>query len=270
MKPPSFRLALAQMRVQPGEKARNLSRASEIIHEAAKGGAQIVLLPEAMNLGWMHPTSLADEIPGGESFLALAKAARESKVQLCAGLIERAGGQTFNSAILLDPRGELLAHHRKINELQIAHELYSPGDRLTVVETAFGKIGIMMCADAFIQGQVITRALATMGAQIILSPCAWAVPPNHSNELDPYGGLWVENYTPVARERGVWIAAASSVGPIKHGPWSAWTCIGSSLVVAPNGEVLLRGPYGPEAETILYVDVTLREAKRPVGEPGRW
>lgn len=270
MSSPTFKLALAQMRVQPGQKAENLARACWLVREAAKAGAQLVLLPEAMPLGWMHPgaSALADEIPAGGSFQALSTEARKSGVHICAGIVERAKDQIFNSAVLIDHAGKLLGHHRKINELAIAHELYAPGDRLGVTETSFGKIGLMICADAFIRGQVISRALAAMGAQIILSPCAWAVPPGHNHELDPYGALWIEHYSPVAREFGIWIAGASSVGPIEDGPWSGWNCIGCSLVVGPNGQVVAQGPYGNDAETILYVEIRPQERARPPGEPG--
>ena len=266
-----FRLALAQMLVNPGRKAENLARATEMVSQAAKEGAQVVLLPEALTLGWMHPsaTTLADEIPGGESFEALSKAARDAAVHVCMGLVERSESKIYNSAVLIGPAGKLLARHRKINELEIAHDLYAVGDHLQVAQTEFGKMGIMICADAFIRGQVISRSLAAMGAQVILSPCAWAVPLRHNNELNPYGGLWIEHYSPVAREFGIWIAGASSVGPIEHGPWSGWSCIGCSLVVGPNGEVTTQAPYGSDAQTIRYVDVTLRCASRPPGEPGQ-
>lgn len=56
-----------------------------------------------------------------------------------------------------------------------------------------------------------------MGAQIILSPCAWAVPPDHDNVIEPYGQLWLDNYSPVARDFKMWIAGTSNVGVITGG-----------------------------------------------------
>lgn len=263
-----MKLALVQMRVEGGAKALNLARAERFIAEAAQAGADVVLLPEALTLGWTHGSarSLADEIPGGESCERFRAAARRSSVMVCAGIVERSGDRLFNSAVLLSQEGELLLHHRKLNELEIAHELYAPGDRLGVAETPVGRIGLMICADGFAPGQSVSRALALMGAELILSPCAWAVPPDHDNAREPYGKLWLDHYGVVARENRLWIAGCSNVGPIDDGPWKGRACIGCSLVVGPEGGPVLRGPYGIDAETILSIDLTLDPpARRGLG-----
>jgi predicted amidohydrolase len=252
-----FRVALAQMRVDGGAKEGNLSRAEAWIARAAAAGASVVLLPETLNLGWTHPSArtAADEIPGGESCERLRAAAQRHRVYVCAGLVERAGDLAYNSAVLFSPQGELLLHHRKLNELEIAHDLYGQGDRLAVASTPLGCFGVMICADAFPPGQVVSRTLGLMGADVILSPAAWAVPANHDNARDPYGGLWLENYGCVARDFKVWIAGCSSVGAIEEGPWKGRQCIGSSMVVGPDGQPALRGPYGAGAESLLLAEI---------------
>ncbi len=268
-----FKLALIQMRVEGGEKRANLSRAADRIRQAAKDGAHVVVLPEAMTLGWTHSSARteADEIPQGESCRVLREAARQHQVHVCSGLIERVGSKIFNAAVLIDPRGNVILQHRKLNELEIGHDSYSLGDRLQVADTEFGRIGLMICADGFARGQVISRTLGYMGAQIILSPSAWAVPADHDNASEPYGKLWIDNYSPVACDFRMWIAGVSNVGWITDGPWNGRKCIGCSLVIGPAGEKVLHGPYGAEAETILYVDVQL--VPRPAqgeGWPRLW
>ena len=100
-----------------------------------------------------------------------------------------------------------------------------------------------------------------MGADVILSPCAWAVEADHDNTSQPYGDIWRNAYRPVAQTYSVWIAGVSNVGPIGGGPWAGRKCIGCSLVVGPNGEEVLQGPYGVDAEAILYIDI--EPTKRP-------
>ena len=257
MRDKSFKLALVQMAVTPGAKADNLRRATERIAQASGHGANVVLLPEALNLGWTHPTAKteADAIPDGASCTQLRAAAREHHVYVCAGLVERAGATVYNSAVLIDSVGEVILCHRKLNELEIAHDLYALGDRLGVAQTPLGTFGLMICADAFARGQVVSRTLGLMGADLILSPSSWAVAANHDQQIDPYGQLWLDSYQPVARDLRLWIAGVSNVGPLTAGPWQGRKCIGCSLLVGPKGEVVLHGPYGEHAETILYATV---------------
>ena len=262
--PSAFKLALAQMRVVPGQRGENLRVAVENIATAAKAGAAIVLLPEALDCGWCHSSALTDagSIPDGKSCQHLREAARTHHIHVCAGLIERAGDQLFNSAVLISPEGEVLLHHRKINELAMAHHLYACGDRLAVAHTPLGTIGLMICADGFAPNLAISRSLGLMGAQIILSPCAWAVPPDHDNAREPYGRLWLDSYGPVAKEFGLWIAGASNVGLVSEGEWSGHPCIGCSLVMNPDGKPALRGPYGVDADALLLVDIELTSPPR--------
>ncbi|MBI1785008.1 carbon-nitrogen hydrolase family protein, partial [Candidatus Sumerlaeota bacterium] len=95
------------------------------------------------------------------------------------------------------------------------------------------------------------------------SPCAWAVVADHDNEKTPYGARWLGCYGCVAKDFQVWIAGASNVGWITGGPWQGRKCIGCSLVIRPDGEPAARGPYGVEAEQIMYIDV------KPVPRPAQ-
>lgn len=254
-----FRVALVQMHVVGGTKRRNLDHALDLIAEASDRGADLVLLPEAMDLGWTHPSSRSDAepVPEGMPCCALADAAARHGIFLCAGLTEAAGEQVFNTGIILDRRGKLLCKHRKLNELTIGQNCYDQGDRLGVVHTELGTLGLMICADGFAKDQVLSRSLGYMGADLILSPCAWAVAADHDNRKAPYGGIWRDAYAPVAKAFSLWIMAVSNVGLIAGGPWQGRKCIGCSLAVGPDGQEVVQGPYGIDAETILLVDVKL-------------
>jgi predicted amidohydrolase len=102
-----------------------------------------------------------------------------------------------------------------------------------------------------------------MGADVILSPSSWAVPPDHDNIKSPYGKTWRDAYMPVSKEFSVWIASASNVGPVTEGPWKNWKCIGCSLIIGPDGRDELMGPYGDKAEKIMFYNI------KPVARPAR-
>ncbi len=268
-----FKLALGQMTVVGGDIEGNMQRAVRMISAAADAGAKVVLLPEALDAGWTNPNArtLATAIPDGQTCLTLRAAAQRSNVYVCAGLTEQAGDAVFNAAVLISPAGEVVLHHRKLNELEIGHDVYDQGDRLGVVQTPLATFGLMICADGFARGQVVSRTLGLMGADVILAPSAWAVSPGYDNAATPYGALWRENFGAVARDFRLWVAGCSNVGRITGGPWDDHSCIGCSLVVNPEGNPALTGPFGERAETLLTIEIQPEpRPARGAGWDARW
>lgn len=248
------------MRVVGGDREANLARAATGIAEAAKNGAHVVLLPEAMDLGWAHESAslLAEPIPEGKACQALIAQAKQQDIWICSGLVENEQNKIYNAAVLVSPAGEIILRYRKLNEVVSVHGIYDQGDRLGVAPTKFGTFGLMICSDGFAAGQVIARTLGYMGADIILSPSAWALPPDYDRR-NGYGDLWRRNYKPVARDFRLWIASVSNVGTYRN-PRESFDspCIGNSLVIDPDGNEAVVGPFGSDAETILYADIALR------------
>ncbi|MGD9496978.1 MAG: carbon-nitrogen hydrolase family protein [Armatimonadota bacterium] len=255
----AFRLGMAQMLVEGGRIDANLARAEAMIAQAAGAGCALVVLPECLDVGWTSPTAhaLAQPIPGPTSD-RLAQAAAVAGVYVVAGLTERAGTRIYNASVLIAPTGEILLRHRKINILSIAQDLYAIGDSVAVAQTPLGTIGIPICADDFASSLVIGHCLARMGAQMILSPCAWAVPADHDNEAEPYGSTWLTSFGELARLYDLTVVGVSNVGWIAGGPWDGRKCIGRSLAMGPGGEVLLHAPYGVDAEGLFVAEVDPR------------
>ncbi len=252
----AMRIALAQMLVESAAPEANLARARRMIAEAAARGAAIIVLPECLDLEWTHPCArvLAEPVPGPHCDV-LREAATEHGVHVVAGLTERAGPRIYNAAVLISPGGYILLKHRKINELDIALDLYSRGDRLGVAETPYGLVGITICADNFPDSLELARSLARMGSRLLLSPCAWAVGADHDNVSDPYGALWLKSYGELSRSCNMTVIGVSNVGRLQAGPWAGRRCIGCSLAMGPGGNVLAMGPYGESAEALLLADI---------------
>ena len=260
----AYRAGLAQILVEGGKPAANLDRAVAMIERAAKEDCRVVVLPECLDFGWTDPSARdgAEPIPGPHSD-RLATAARATGIWVVAGLVERAGDRLYNASILFDPAGEIVLHHRKINELDIGRELYSVGDRLQVAETELGTVAIPICADNYWTSRAIGHVLCRMGAQVLLSPSAWAVVPEHDEGTQPYGDDWLPPFTELASLYDATVIGVSNVGLMSGGPWAGRPCIGKSLAVGPGGEVLARGPYGVDAEALVVVEV---EPRAPVAE----
>lgn len=253
-------LAMIQMKVKGNDIDANLENAAGLVATASAAGADIAILPECMDIGWTHPGSLknAGSIPDGKVFSFLRDLAITNNIFICSGMTEKDDGKVYNTAVFINNKGDLLLKHRKINELDIGKPYYSTGDRLNVADTELGRIGVMICADAIIEDRSITTALARMEPDLILSPCAWAVPPGFDNTKEPYGDLWRDAYMPIAEKFSTYIIGVSNVGPIIDGPWKGWDCIGASLAIDNKGKEMLQLPFGVSAETIVYIKCELK------------
>ena len=249
-----MKVAMAQILVVGGDGEANIDRAVARIAEAAENGCDVVLLPECLDLGWTHPSALsqAESIPGPRSD-RICQAAAEHGVFVVAGLTEQDNIGIYNTAILVDSSGRLLLTHRKINILDIAANLYSPGKSLRVADTPWGPVGLLICADNFPDKSALGEALYHMGAQIILSPCAWAVPPDFDQHQTPYGNLWRDSYGALTRDRKLTVVGVSNVGPVSGGPWAGHRCIGNSMAIGPNATELAVLPFGESSEYLHIV-----------------
>ncbi len=254
-----MRIAMAQIPVAGGDPETNLRQAAAAIRRAADHGCRAVVLPECLNYGWTHPGARnAPPIPGAHAE-ALSQAAVASHIWVAAGLAEKAGDRVYNAAVLISPAGEIVLHHRKINELALAHDLYALGTKLEVADTDLGRVGLLICADNFPDSLELGHALGRMGCTLILSPCAWAVSGDHDNSAEPYGALWQQSYAELTTRFPLTLVGVSNVGPVSAGPWAGRKCIGCSLAVGPGGHILARAPYGEDAESLEIIEVEAPE-----------
>jgi predicted amidohydrolase len=233
-----LKVALGQLRLILSHKRANVAALFAKVAEAAAQRCQLLVLPECCFAGWLSPAAhtVAEPVPGNFT-RKLAALAKQYRMAIVAGFEERDGSRYYNSAIFLDEHGELLLHHRKIHELDVASPLYSTGSSLQVVEWAGHTIGLSICADSW--RPEVTDTLWLMGARLILSPCAWAVEPGgESTNL-----AWItETYRQRIADRDLTIVAPNAVGPLTDGPWSGRLLQGNSLVIGPRGKILAQGP----------------------------
>lgn len=263
MKKNHLKVAMAQMKVVGGAYKQNMNRAVSMVTTASENKCDIVILPECSDLGWTFPDApkLALSIPGKFSNI-LCKCAYDLKIHIVAGLTENDDGNIYNSAVLISPEGEILLKHRKINILEIAQNIYSTGNSLSVTDTVLGKIGINICADNFPNSLALGHSLFRMGADMLLSPTSWAVKTDEEAEKSPLGlTMWRKSYTTLAYFYNAAVFGVSNVGYIDAGVWKGKKCIGNSLAVGCDGNILAEGPYGVDAEELITVSLDLNDKK---------
>ena len=143
-------IAMAQIFCLDGDREGNLVRIENAIAEARLKGAEIVALPESCILGWVNPAAHQRAFPiPGEDSEKLCALAKKYEVYLSIGLDEKEGDRLYGSCLLIDNNGKIRLKHRKINVLpELMTPPYSVGDGVNAVETEFGRIGILICADS--------------------------------------------------------------------------------------------------------------------------
>ncbi len=177
-----FMAACAQFAITPMQPRENVQKCVHWIERAVQEtGARLVVLPETITTGFVPRLPAAelwdvvDTLPGALS-APIAAAAKKLGVYVVVGTYERGEerGVVYNSAALIDPRGDTVGVYRKTHlfptERISAGGWSTPGKQPVVVETELGSIGLMICYDG--DFPELARCEAIMGAEIICRPSA--------------------------------------------------------------------------------------------------
>ena len=264
-----MKLALAQLLVEGTEPDRNFERAERLIARAANEGCDVVLLPETIDFAWTHPDALkgAKQIPGAYSDLFCSLAVKYN-IWICVGLTEKTEKCNYNTALLIDNKGAIIGKHRKINLLAVEFPYYEVGQKLEVFDTPFGKIGLNVCADNYLDSIDIGHVLARMGAQLILAPSSWTVEHSITEAEDPYKDKWIKPLGIIAKAHRLVIASATSVGYIVGGPYEGKKMVGCSLCIGKDG-IIAQGMFNEFAGDLVVAEFDMPQRKEKGIEIGK-
>ena len=246
------RVAMCQIFSLDGDRLGNFRRVENAIGEAKDAGADIACFPEAVILGWVNPDAheRAYSVPGKDSD-CLCELAKNYDAHLCIGLAEKSGGSLYDSAVLIDNNGQILLKHRKINLLsELMSPPYTPGEGIDVVETRFGKIGLLICADT--HKSEILKGMAALKPDLLLIPYGYAAAenewPGHGKELEKV----VRN---TAKKTGAFVFGTNLVGEITKGPWTGRIYGGHSVAVDKTGRIISIAKDGDRDIHIVRINI---------------
>jgi predicted amidohydrolase len=248
----SVRIGLAQIFCLDSDRSGNLVRIENAVKEAQEKGAEIVCFPETSILGWVNPDAheRAYPIPGEDSE-RLSRMARDYNLYICIGLAEKDEEKLYDSVILIDDNGNIILKHRKINTLdELMSRPYTPGTEIKTVDTKYGRIGMLVCADSFKEEILLEMKKQKPGLMLI--PYGWAAPedswPGHSMELE-------KTVCKAAITIGSTVVGTDLVGQITNGPWAGLTYGGASVVSDKDGNILATGR--DRDRDIILIDIKL-------------
>jgi predicted amidohydrolase len=239
-------------------KAFNLDKAEAFIAEAARHEAQLVVLPEVFLWRGPRPQERdeAEPIPGPTTE-HLAKLAARLKLHLLAGSIleQTDGDKVFNTSLLFDPRGEIVARYRKAHLFDIdipdhvtirESDTRAAGDTAVTVATELGVIGMSVCYD--LRFPELYRKLTWAGAEVITIPSAFTFPTGAAH--------WEILLRARAIENQVYVIAPDQIGSSPSGV----TDFGNSMIVDPWGKPLARAA---DREMVIFAEIN-RDYQRKV------
>ncbi len=251
----SAEVVLALVQTTPGQGLpENVQHATELIGEAAAGGAQIVCLPELFAMPYPCQSedhrsfALAEPVPGPTTDL-LAETARRYGVVIVGSVFERRdAGLYHNTAVVIDADGRLAGMYRKMHipddPFYYEKFYFTPGDLgFPVFSTRFGKLGVGVCWDQWFPEAA--RLLTLAGAQLVLYPTAIGWLAEEKQQFGPSQcAAWETVIRSHAIANGLFVAAVNRAGV--EGNLEFW---GDSLVCDPTGNVLARA--GQQTEEVV-------------------
>jgi len=239
-----MRVAVAQFSATL-DKAANLDHITALAGEAAGGGAQLVVLPEAAMCDFGQESddlhSRAEPLDG-PFVKALTRLAARHRIAIAAGMFEAIPGDHLihNTVVLVDPGSGLVGTFRKLHLYDALGDLESrrlrPGlEEPEIYEIRGFKVAMVVCYD--LRFPQLIASVADRGAELLLVPAAWVA-----------GPLKEEHWTVLTQARAIentmYVAGAGQVG--------TGYC-GRSVVIDPFGVKL--ASLG-ESEAVGFADVS--------------
>jgi omega-amidase len=243
-----YKIAVCQMKTTD-DKKQNIEHAIDMVNISSKNGAELIILPEMFNCPYENKyfPNFAEEYPG-ETTQSLSNVAKKNHIYLVAGSIpELSSGKIYNTCYIYNRNGELIGRHRKIHlfDIDVKDKVYfkesdtlSAGNKVTVVDTDLGKIGIAICYD--IRFPELSRMMALEGAEIIILPAAFNMTTGPAH--------WELSVRMRAIDNQVFFVGAA---PARNNE-ASYTAYGNSRISDPWGDIIASAD---ERECILYADI---------------
>jgi predicted amidohydrolase len=243
--PRPVKIAAVQMDATPAPTGDRLSRAGDLVAEAAAAGAQLVVLPELFNTGYIYDAAnyaLAERIDGPTVTWMKAQAAGQG-VHLAGSLLLLDEEDIYNTQLLVAPDGRTWRYD-KIYPFSWERAYFRDGRSITVADTDLGKLGMMICWDSA-HPDLWARYAGKVDAMVItscppkLSSADLVFPDGQRVNIGQLGGVWDGIYTTEEYFPGVDMDAhAAWMGvPVVHTVGS-----GTFRSALPLPEISL-GPY---------------------------
>ncbi|APF22968.1 N-carbamoylputrescine amidase [Clostridium butyricum] len=248
-----------------------LKKAEDMVRDAKKQGANIVLLQELFETPYFCQTesyeylNIATSVEDNRAVNHFKEIAKELEIVIPISFFERAGNTTFNSLVVIDADGSVMDTYRKthIPDGHCYEEkfYFTPGDTgFKVWDTAYGRIGVGICWDQWFPESA--RIMALMGAEILFYPTAIGSEPILPIDSQPHWQRCMQGH---AAANIIPLVASNRVGTEVQDE-SSMTFYGSSFIAGPTGEIVKQMDRDKEGVIVVEFDLDeIREKRQSWG-----
>lgn len=242
------------------DKEATLSKAENLVREAAKKGANIILLQELFETPYFCQLEkagyydLATTVEENSAIKRFMEVAKELSVVIPVSFFEKRGNTQFNSIVVIDADGTNLGIYRKTHiphNPQYEEKFYfTPGDTgFKVWNTMFGKIGIGICWDQWFPETA--RSLALLGAEILMFPTA--IGSEKDSDYDS-SSHWRNTMAGHAAANMMPVIASNRIGTERDED-SSMTFYGHSFIADNHGNIVDSMDNGEEDVIVAEFDL---------------
>ena len=246
----------------------NISKAENLVREAAKQGAQIILLQELFETPYFCQKEKSDyyvyatELEQNKAINHFKEIAKELKVVLPISFYEKKNYARYNALAVIDASGEILGTYRKshIPDGPGYEEkfYFNPGDTgFKVWNTRYGKIGVGVCWDQWYPEAA--RCMALMGAEILFYPTAIGSEPQDQS-IDSKDH-WQACMLGHAASNLIPVIASNRIGA-EEDEDSKITFYGSSFIAGPQGNKVIEANRTEQTVIVAEFDLDQLESQR--------
>jgi omega-amidase len=239
-----MKIAAAQISCVLGDFTANLSKVRDFAVLAKKSGAELIVFPEMVDTGYSMPVIQKHAKKWSDGPVrGLQEIAKETFIAIVAGISDRDGASIFNSQVLVNGQGEVVAKYRKTHLVTAApldeRVCLSPGNEFVSCKVGKFTVGLSICYD--LRFPEMARTLVVeRGANVIVNSSAWpVVRAEHLRILALARAVENQSYFTIAN---------------RVGTDDGVTFCGSSLIIDPSGAILAAA--SPDREELIEAEIS--------------
>lgn len=218
------------------DKMENVRTVKTYLEKIKDENPDFVILPEMFCCPYQTENfPIYAEKEGGPVWQQLSGYAKQYGIYLIGGSMPEkdAEGNVYNTSYIFDREGKQIGKHRKVHLFDIdvkggqtfkESDTLTAGDRETVFDTEFGKMGVMLCFD--IRFPELSRMMVNDGAKVIFVPAAFNMTTGPAH--------WELSFRTRALDNQIYMVGCAPARDVSAG-YISW---GHSIVTDPWGRVI--------------------------------